>query len=84
MAVGMRSPHGGVPTAAGVIEFPTDLCRRILVSDSCELDFCNIYFFNQISRFSIKQSMLNLRLVSKLNYFIYNDINLKFQHFVSI
>ena len=21
MAVGMRSPHGGVPTAAGVIEF---------------------------------------------------------------
>ena len=28
--------------------------------------------------------MLDLRLVSKLNYFIYKDIDLKFQHFVSI
>lgn len=28
--------------------------------------------------------MLDLRLVSKLNYFIYKDIDLKFQHFVLI
>ena len=28
--------------------------------------------------------MLDLRLVSNLNYFIYKDIDLKFQHFVSI
>ena len=28
--------------------------------------------------------MLDLCLVSKLNYFIYKDIDLKFQHFVSI
>ena len=47
-------------------------------------DIFAIFIFNQITRFSIKLSMLDLRLVSKLNYFIYKDIDLKFQHFVSI
>ena len=38
--------------------FSTDWCRRILVSDSCELDFCNIYFLIRLPAFLLNNQCL--------------------------